>query len=209
MSRTQRLAFSGVMIALATILSLLKVWQMPFGGSITAASMLPIVLVAYRCGIRWGFLTGGVYGLVQLLLGAVTGDLKGLTLGVIIGSVVLDYFVAFSLLGLAGLFSKKIKNTAIAFGLGTIVACIGRYLAHVVSGFLFFSQYAEWYFSQEGFSFGADMLAQYSGTKLYLIYTGVYNGIYMLPETILTVALAVVLALVLKRFIQPQPLTAQ
>lgn len=209
MSRTQRLAFSGVMIALACILSMLKVWQMPYGGSITAASMLPIVLVAYRCGTRWGLLTGGVYGLIQLMLGAVTGDLKGLTLGVIIGSVLLDYLVAFAMLGLAGLFSKKIKNTAVAFGLGTFVACLARYLAHIASGFLFFSQYAEWYFSQEGFTFGANILAQYSGNKLYLIYSAVYNGIFMVPETVLTTVLAVVLALILKKYVEPQPLTSK
>ena len=64
-----RLTESAVMIALATVLSNIKFFEMPMGGSVTAFSMLPIVLIAYRYGLKWGLFTGGVYGVMQMLLG--------------------------------------------------------------------------------------------------------------------------------------------
>lgn len=206
MTRTKKLVFSGVMIALATILSFITIFKMPFGGSITAASMLPIIIVAYRYGVKWGVLTGFVYGLIQMVQGVFMGDLKGLTLGVVIGSIILDYIVAFSMLGLAGMFAKKIKSIPVALALGTLVACAARFVIHFISGFIFFSQWAEWYFTQEGFELGAKIMGQFSGNKLYIIYSAVYNGAYMLPETILTCVLAFISALLLKNYIKTETL---
>lgn len=65
-----RLCESAIMIALATVLSMIKFANLPFGGSVTLCSMLPLVLIAYRYKWKWGLLTGAVYGLVQMVLGA-------------------------------------------------------------------------------------------------------------------------------------------
>ena len=69
-SSTQKLAESGLMLALATLLSLFKLADLPYGGSITAASMLPVLIIALRHGAVWGVFTGFAHGLLQLILGS-------------------------------------------------------------------------------------------------------------------------------------------
>uniref|UniRef100_UPI00398A3D32 energy-coupled thiamine transporter ThiT n=1 Tax=Caproicibacter sp. TaxID=2814884 RepID=UPI00398A3D32 len=63
-----RLVESAIMLGLATVLSLIKLYQMPLGGSVTLCSMLPILLIGYKYGVKWGLLTGFTYGVIQLLL---------------------------------------------------------------------------------------------------------------------------------------------
>ena len=126
-----RLTESAIMIALATILSLLKLVDLPYGGSITLASMLPILLIAYRYGTAWGMLTGFVHGVVQFVLGTsvlsyVTGALS------VAAVIVFDYFLAFAVIGLGGLFRKRIKRQSAALLAGAIAAGFFRYICHSV-----------------------------------------------------------------------------
>ncbi len=164
-----RLAESAVMIALATILSLLKLIDLPYGGSITLASMLPILLIAYRYGTAWGLFTGFVHGVVQSVLGNsvlsyVTGALSVATV------IVFDYFLAFAVIGLGGLFRNWIKRQNAALLAGAVVAGFFRYLCHVISGC------TVW----------AGLSIPTAGA---LAYSCVYNATYMIPET-LVLALA-------------------
>ena len=113
--RIRALVESAIMVALGTLLSLLKLYEMPWGGSVTAASMLPLVIIGYRHGIKWGMLSSIVFSLLQMLLGGSTisaaflpGDNQMLWYNAIL-MVALDYFFAFSLVGLAGLFRSKEK----------------------------------------------------------------------------------------------------
>ncbi len=192
--KTQKLALSGIMIALAAILSFISIYRLPYGGSITLLSMLPILFVGYIYGVRWGILTGMVYGVIQALLGAVTSAaFAGLDVVSVLLVCALDYLVAFGVLGLSGIFKNKIKNVNVSFGLGVFVSTFLRYITHFISGYIVYGSYAEWFFSQKEVSFGQAMLNEYSGKALAAVYSLIYNATYMVPEIILTLIAGVII----------------
>ncbi len=191
---TQKLALSGIMIALATILSFITIYRLPYGGSITLFSMLPILLVGYIYGTKWGLLTGIVYGIIQGLLGAVTSSaFAGLDVLSVVLVCALDYLAAFGVLGFAGIFKKKIKSTSVSFGIGVFICTLMRYIIHIISGYIVYGSYAEWFFTQDTVSFGQSILDTYSGKVLALVYSLIYNATYMVPEIILSVVVGVIL----------------
>ena len=194
-NNTQRLTVSGIMLALGTVLSLLTIFRLPYGGSITIFSMVPVMLLSYIYGVRWGILCGAVFGALQALLGAtMSSAFAGQKLWGVLLILFFDYIVAFSVLGLAGILKKTSKNAASTFAFGCLLAASLRLAAHFVSGVILFGGWAEWYFTQEGFpSFGAKILESYSGLELSAIYSFIYNASYMIPETALTVFAAVIL----------------
>ena len=176
--------------------------EMPFGGQVTMASMLPIVLISYRHGVRWGLTAGFGYALIEMAIGTKTvaaafqpgyfGD--GAMIGNALLMCLMDYVLAYTALGLGGCFRGKIKNNGIALMCGSLVALGTRYLAHIFSGYILFSGWAEWFFTQEGFPvWGASLAASLSPTALGWIYSVVYNGMYMIPEILITAAAAVIL----------------
>ena len=161
--RTRALVESAVMISLATVLSIFKLAELPDGGSITLASMLPILIVAYRHGAAFGFSAGLVYGVVQQLLG-----LKNLsyftTWQSIVAIILLDYLVAFGVIGIAACF-RRLRDARLALLSGGLAACLLRYACHVLSG--------------------ATVWAGLSiPTEAALAYSFIYNATYMIPETI-------------------------
>ena len=205
---TQRLTTSAVMLALAAILAmvcaLIPFLNLPFGGGFTIASMLPIIIVSYMYGIKWGLFTSAVYSVIQIVMDLYLG--KGSTImalfmpngdefmgyGAAIAILIIDYFVAYSVLGFGGIFRNKIKNKAVALSLGVVLALSLRYIAHILSGFIFYGAWAEWFFSQENFySIGGWILDSFSGKGLAFVYSVFYNGLYMIPEIIITVVAAV------------------
>ena len=200
---TVRLVESALLIAIAAVLELISKalgLELPFGGTITLASMFPIVLIAYKYGTKWGLLSGFTYSLVQMLLGAKTvsamflpGD-DQMVLWQAICICLLDYVLAYRLLGLGGIFKGKFKKPAAELALGAFVALLLRYLVHIVSGAIFYGAYAEWFFTQEGFySIGEKILGTFSGSSLAIAYSIFYNGLYMVPEIILTTVVAAIL----------------
>lgn len=200
---TVRLVESALLIAIAAVLELISKTlglELPFGGTITLASMFPIVLIAYKYGTKWGLLSGFTYSLVQMLLGAKTvsamflpGD-DQMVLWQAICICLLDYVLAYTLLGLGGIFKGKFKKPAAELALGAFVALLLRYLVHIVSGAIFYGAYAEWFFTQEGFySIGEKILGTFSGTSLAIVYSIFYNGLYMVPEIIITTVVAAIL----------------
>ena len=192
--KTQKLTLSGVMIALATILSFITIDRLPYGGSITLLSMLPILFVGYIYGVKWGFLTGVAYGVVQALLGAVgSAAFAGLDAVSVVLVCALDYLVAFGVLGLAGMFKGKIKRLPVAFGLGVFVSTLLRFATHFISGYIVYGSYAEWFFSQESVTFGQAVLDMYSGKLLAAVYSLIYNATYMVPEIVLSVIAGAIL----------------
>lgn len=151
------------MIAIATVLSMIKLIDLPYGGSVTAASMLPIVLIAYRHGIPTGLTCGLVYGILQQLLGLNTLSYVS-TWQSIVAVIMLDYIIAFLVIGFAGIFRKVIKNQPVALSCGALFVCVLRYACHVISG--------------------ATVWAGLSiPTSDALIYSFAYNATYMIPET--------------------------
>ena len=196
MKKTQRLAVSGVLVALAVVLSFIKVFELPFGGLITAFSMVPVMLAGFLYGVPWGMLCGLVDGVLQGLLGAATTQaFAGMGVREAIGVICIDYLLAFSLLGCAGLLRKPLKEKPVlGFALGALIAGCLRFLAHFTSGAILYGQWAEWYFTQDGFySWGASILEHFSGAGLAMVYSAIYNAMYMVPETIISVIAAIVL----------------
>lgn len=140
-----------VAIALGTVLKMFTIMKMPMGGSVTIGSMIPIIFIAYVYGPKVGVLSGLLFGIIDLLLGAYV---------VHPAQLILDYIFAFSALGVAGYFKENIiVGTTTAIGL--------RFLCHVLSGVIFFSEYA-------------------NGQNV-IIYSVMYNGSYLLPEAIISI----------------------
>lgn len=193
-SKTQKLVESGILIAMSLLLAILSSafpLKLPFGGSVTFLSMLPIVVLSYRHGVKWGLFSAFVYSLLQIATGF--GDVKAFfvpedyALYAGIGIVLIDYIVAYTMIGFGGIFRNKIESPAKALALGAVVALALRYLSHIISGAIFFGSWAEWFFSDEmGGSFGTAVLDTFSGASLSIVYSIIYNGLYMIPEIIIT-----------------------
>lgn len=202
-TKTQRLILTAMMLAVASVLALLCQFipflNAAFGGGFTVASMLPIVIIAYMFGTRWGLFTGFVYAVLQMMMGhstvaaffMPTSD-SYMRLGYAILVLLIDYIIAYSVLGFGGIFRRRLSKTP-ALCLGCVIALSLRYLAHIVSGAVFFGQWAEWFFSERG-AFGEAVLETFSGAALTVIYSIVYNGMYMIPEIIVTTLIAAVIA---------------
>ena len=205
-TKTKRLTESAMLLAMAIVLELVSksfIPEMPFGGQITLVSMLPVVLISYRHGVKWGLVSGLCYALIEMVIGAKTvaaafqpgyfGD-ETMILNALI-MCLLDYILAFSLLGLGGIFRNKIKNPGLSLMCGSLVALGARYLAHVLSGYILFSGWAEWFFTQDGFpAWGAKLVQSLTPGVLGWVYSLVYNGMYMVPELILTALAALLIA---------------
>ena len=206
MTKTKRLTESAMLIAIAVVLELVGrtvIPPMPFGGQLTLCAMLPIVLISWRHGVRWGLTAGFGYCLVQMALGAdvVTAAFQpgyfgdGTMLGRALIMCLCDYVLAYSLLGLGGCFRNVIKNSRISLMCGSLVATGARYCAHIASGYILFAGWAEWFFTQEGFpAWGAELVAVLSPQMLGLVYSIVYNGMYMIPEMVITAIAAWLIA---------------
>ena len=155
-NKTRMLVEAGIMIALAYVLSMVKLFQMPNGGTITAGSMIPILIFAFRWGGVQGMFVGAVYGVIQFLLGP--------KWSFHVASIAFDYVVAFGALGLAGFF----RNGGVAKGMiGVAVGIAGRFVCHVLSGVIVWASYAP-----EGMN--------------PWVYSTVYNGSYLLPELVIS-----------------------
>lgn len=165
------------MVALAAVLSFIRVFKLPWGGSVTLLSMLPIVLFSIRRGIKSGFTVAFVYSLLQFAQGVMDGLFGwGLTPAMLIACIFLDYIGAFTVLGIAGLFRKKGLPGWIG---GITLAVVLRFLFHFLSGVVIWHSYGSLW---NGFS-----------TENTYIYSFLYNGCYMLPELIFTLAGAIAL----------------
>ena len=175
-SRTLALAECALMLAAAVALSYVKLFQLPFDGSITLLSMLPITLVAIRHGLGWGLGTAFAYSWFQILQGGVFA--WGLTPGMLVASLLLDYLLAFTVLGLAGLFRRR--GTVGAVG-GVALVCVLRFLVHFLAGVILWANFEEFV------AFGQEWVGRP------WLYSLCYNGVYMLPGTVFTTLGAAIL----------------
>jgi thiamine transporter len=148
---TKIIAETVMFVSLATVLSYIKIFSLPQGGSVTAASMVPILWLALRRGPKVGLFAATLYGVVQFALQPYIYHPV---------QVLLDYPVAFGLLGVAGFFQKRPY-------VGICLGIFGRFFAHFLSGIIFFASYAP-----EGMNPA--------------VYSAVYNGGYMLVELVIS-----------------------
>ena len=154
----RRLAYCAMAVALAYVTSFIKVFKLPYGGSVTLMSMLFIVLVAHWYGVKTGVLVGFAYGILQFLQEPYFLSLF---------QVCCDYVLAFAALGLAGLFRGK-KNGLL---LGYVVAVLARGVFHSIGGYLYWMDYMPENFPQ----------------ALRDLYPIIYNYSYLLAEGLVTV----------------------
>ncbi|MCL2056419.1 MAG: energy-coupled thiamine transporter ThiT [Oscillospiraceae bacterium] len=178
-SRTRTLVECALMAAMAVILTLIPVFRMPWGGSVTLFSMVPLVIASMRHGVKWGLLTGAVFGVIDCILGF-QNVLYAATLLTQAGVIFLDYAAAYTVMGLACVFASFVPNKAAGVAVGAAVTGLLRYFCHFISGILIWGSYAP------------------EGTPVW-IYSLTYNGSYMIPEIVITVVGAVVIMRVLDR----------
>ena len=211
MKNTKKLAMSAMLTALSAVLAAISMvipLQLPFGGSVTLASMLPIILVGYMFGVKWGLGSAFVFSVIQMLLGWGTvsaffmpGDSQMVWYNAVIVCII-DYILAYTVLGLSGVLSRKIKNPAAALCMGSVFALLLRYLCHILSGAIFFGTWAEWFFTDIMPGVGTWVLSSFSGFGLAAVYSVVYNGLYMIPEIILTAVLAAIVPKVMGKYVK-------
>lgn len=161
-----------MMVALATVLSMIKLYEAPLGGSVTLLSMLPICVLSIRLGLAWGLTGGFLYAMLQMFLDLGKVISWGLTPAALIGCIIFDYLLAFTVIGLAGMLRGYGRIGMVG---GIAAALFGRFCSHLVSGTLIFDIWMP-----EGW-----------GNPFF--YSVAYNGAFMLPELIFTVTAVMIL----------------
>lgn len=169
MTKTRKLTEIAVAVSLAVVCSFIKVWEMPQGGSV-ALTMVPILLIAIRSGWVAGCVTGAIYGVLSLLIAGVVYHPM---------SILLDYVLAFGLLGVAGFFKKSLPGLVA----GCTVGVLGRFMSSLLSGAVLFAEYAP------------------EGQNPWIYSLG-YQATYMVPEFILSVGILVLLFLKARRLFE-------
>jgi len=155
---TRALSEIVVVIALSTVLSYIKIYHLPQGGSVTAGSMVPLLWLSLRRGAKVGLLASIVYGIVQLSVEPyIYHPIQ----------VLLDYPIAFGLLGLAGFFRKYVL-------IGVAIGIFGRFVSHLLSGVIFFAEYAPTGMSP-------------------IVYSAIYNGSYLIIELVVSAVLTYII----------------
>ena len=177
---TRMMCEGAIMVVLAQILGYIKLWEMPWGGSV-CLSMLPIFLFACRWGVGPGLMSGFVLGVLQFMYDG------GIALGW--QSIIGDYLVAFTVLGVAGRFRGRESSSY----LGTVAGSLARFLVHYVVGATIWAAYMPEEF------FGMTMTTPW-------FYSLLYNAAYMLPNLLITLLAAALLSRPLKAYISGQDL---
>lgn len=177
-SKTRIMVEAAIMVALATVLSYVRIIKLPWGGSVTLLSMLPIIVFSIKRGVKYGMAASFLFSLIQLGQGiAVDGIFSwGLTPMTLIACIMLDYVGAYSVIGLGGIFREKGSAGIVA---GTVLAVFLRFAVHFMSGVVIWHSAGKLW---EGFA-----------TDNTWLYSLLYNGAYMLPEMIFTAVGAAVL----------------
>ncbi len=171
------------MIALSTLLAYIPIFEMPQGGSVTLCSMLPIMMASWRHGLKWGLFTGFAHGLLQMMFG-LENVMYATTLLAMVGCILLDYILAFTVLGSADLFRRMLKNQAAGIAVSCVIVGLLRLVCSFLSGVLIWGAYAP-----------PEMPVW--------LYSLTYNSSYMIPEIIITTVAAVVAARLLLPRLEP------
>lgn len=178
MSKTKKLTLCALLTALSAVLVFVsKALPSPWlqGGSITLASMVPVIVASIIIDYKYGILSGIIFALIQMMTGFYPPPTQTFMNFFLV--VMLDYILAFGVLGTAGIFHTMFRKRTWAIPLSGFIVTLLRYVCHILSGLLIWGVYAE--------------------DTTVLAYSLVYNGTYMIPEIIIT---TVVLA-ALSRFI--------
>lgn len=171
-SNIRRLTVTAILLALATVLSLIKIWSNPWGGSVTLFSMVPIIIISLIFSIPWSLFASFVYALIQIGVDIAGMMGWGMDVRMWIGAIIFDYLLAYTIIGISGVFAKK-GMSGIIFG--TSLAFVSRFLSHFISGYIFFDIWMPEEFVNPA------------------VYSAVYNATYILPELVLTLIAVILL----------------
>lgn len=177
-----------LMIAFATVLSFIKLYEAPLGGAVTLMSMAPIILISDFYGIKWGLASGFVFSVIQLILGLGNVAYLPTPRGIIL-CILFDYIIAYTVIGIAGAFrnlkisAKPNINAMMTTAVSIIAAGTLRLCSHIVSGAVV------WYEITKEQNWN-----EYVHTVGMWTYSLVYNISYMLPEIAITLVAAPIIA---------------
>lgn len=174
---TRAITFAAICIALSFALSYIRFVRMPMGGSITFASMLPLMLYSYMFGCKKGLIAGLVYGMLQAIQDAWIFHPA---------QFALDYLVAFMAIGLTGCLRNvhTLKDRMrTKFTLGSIIAGVTRFISHFFSGVFAFGAYGVTYAEQWN-------IPALSNPYIYSI---VYQSLYIIPEMVIVIVVGVLM----------------
>lgn len=170
LSKTHSLAESAVMLALSIALFAVSdaiPWPYAYGGGFSLFGQVPIIIISYRHGIKNGLIASTGLALFEMLMGFKNFSyVNGIVAWLIVAFA--DYIIAFGSLGLGGIFKGKLKKQTAELIAGGLVVCIIRFICHFVSGVTIWAGYAP-----------ENMLVG--------VYSFIYNGSYMLIETVITI----------------------
>ncbi|MBQ6702360.1 MAG: energy-coupled thiamine transporter ThiT [Clostridia bacterium] len=188
---TRKMAECAIMIAASVMLSMIKIYEAPLGGSVTLFSMVPLMVVSLRHGIGWGLGSSFIFSVIKLWLGAGNFAYVPTVRGIVV-VIVLDYLLAYTAIGFAGAF-RKIRFTKsersgllISTYLGVLFACIVRFVSHFVNGAVV------WYEITKNGEWN-----DYVQTVGMWLYSFVYNITYLGPETVMALIAVPVIVTVL------------
>lgn len=173
-SNLRKITTSGILLAMGFVLSMITVFKLGNGGSITAASMAPIILISLRYGTPWGLLSGVTFAVLQMIQGFYPPPVQNFSSFLLV--ILLDYIIPFGCLGLASALAKPFGGSKrpLAVGVSSAIVVFIRLVSHVISGIIIWAPYAPedipvWLFSVQ------------------------YNGSYMLVELVVTTLVMVIL----------------
>lgn len=167
---TKSLAFAAICLATSFVLSFIKITPVPSGGSITLASWVPVLIYAYAYGAPKGFLVGIIFGLLNFISGPYI--LTPFTF-------ILDYILAFAMVGLMGLARKFNRSLLTNVVLGTVIAVVARFVMHLISGMIYFAEDAIW----------VDL-----PTPNAFVYSLIYQLVYIPGDAVICLAVLIILA---------------
>lgn len=170
-----------IFVAIAVVLDQIRLNILPQGGSVSFV-LVPLTFLSIRWGVRWGLIAGLAFGLIKAIVGG--GFAWGWQ------SILLDYFVAFTVIGLAGLFYRRAGGWAIV---ATVVAGLAQYVVFLLSGVII---WGEW--------MPDEFLGMAMGNTWF--YSLLYNGLYMVPNTLIGAVIIGILAVPLKKYFRGEDL---
>ena len=167
MKTVKKITLSGVLIAMSVVLALVSkvIPSLPNGGQITLASMVPVVLISFILGTKYGLLASVTYAILQMIMGFYPPPARDFLS--FLAVILFDYIIAFGCLGFGRKFSDLFGNSKYKYAIATAMVIGIRYVCHIISGILIWGIYAP-------------------GGQAVWLYSVTYNGSYMIPEIIIS-----------------------
>ena len=181
--KVRRLVETAMLIAIGTVLSMIKI-DMPMGGGVTLVSMLPLIVISHRYGWKWGGFAAFVYSVIQMLLGL--DNVRYATSAIMaVGIILLDYIVAYTVIGFSSVSRVFTKNERTAVAVGIAVTFVLRFICHFITG---------------AWIWNALWPNEYGMAAT--VYSAAYNGWYMGAELIITEIVAMAIFKPLRKYFE-------